>query len=132
MKVNIFSRRKIQILLQGDFPANTAVISFYDPDKIPVDYNGKVERLIQIPLDDFQRDFPEAADLAKFISKAKSDGFNIICQCESGQSRSAGCAAAILEYYYQSGNIIFDNDRYYPDQMIFDKVIDALIEIKSW
>ena len=119
MKVNIFSRRKIQILLQGDFLANTAVISFYDPDKMPVDYNGKAERLIQIPLDDFQRGFPEAGDLAKFIDKAKSDGLNIICQCESGQSRSAGCAAAILEYYYQSGNLIFDNDRYYLDCLLY-------------
>lgn len=131
MKVNIFSRRKIQILLQGDFLANTAVISFYDPDKIPVDYNGKAERLIQIPLDDFQRGFPEAGDLAKFIDKAKSDGLNIICQCESGQSRSAGCAAAILEYYYQSGNIIFDNDRYYLDQMVYHKVFDALETVSN-
>ena len=131
MKVNIFSRRKIQILLQGDFLANTAVISFYDPDKIPVDYNGKAERLIQIPLDDFQRGFPEAGDLAKFIDKAKSDGLNIICQCESGQSRSAGCAAARLEYYYQSGNIIFDNDRYYLDQMVYHKVFDALETVSN-
>ena len=31
MKVQIYSRKAIEKLLQGDFPENTAVISFYDP-----------------------------------------------------------------------------------------------------
>ena len=47
--------------------------------------------------------FLEADKLAKFIYEAKSDALNIICQCEYGESRSSGCAAAILEHFYQNG-----------------------------
>lgn len=39
--------------------------------------------------------FPEADELAEFIFTAKKDGKDIICQCEYGESRSSGCAAAI-------------------------------------
>ena len=49
--------------------------------------------------------FPEADSMAMFITKAYMDGKNIICQCEYGQSRSAGCAAAIKEYFYKDGII---------------------------
>lgn len=49
--------------------------------------------------------FPEADDMAMFITKAYMDGKNIICQCEYGQSRSAGCAAAIKEYFYKDAII---------------------------
>ena len=70
--------------------------------------------------------FPEVNVLAKFIDKAKNDGMDIICQCEYGQSRSAGCAAAILEHYYKNGISIFADYRYYPNQLIFNKIYEAL------
>ena len=34
----------------------------------------------------------------------KEDGYDIICQCEYGESRSSGCAAAIL------GAFLWDRD----------------------
>lgn len=132
MNLNIYSRRDIEKLLQCHFPDNTAVISFYNPPYAgidtygPVDYAGKAERIFQIALDDFQSDMPEAAGLAKFIDKAISDGLNIVCQCESGQNRSAGCAAAILEHYSHTGQTVFDSDRYRPDTMVYYAVLDAL------
>ena len=52
---------------------------------------------------------------------------NIICQCEHGQSRSAACAAAIKEHFEKSGIDIFADYRYYPNQLIFNKLRDALI-----
>lgn len=132
MKIKICSRKAAERLLQGCFPDNTAVISFYNPPYggantyTPVDYTGKAERIFQIALDDFQSDMPEAAELAKFIDKAISDGVNIICQCESGQNRSAGCAAAILEHYCYTGQTVFDSDRYRPDEMVYYSVLNAL------
>lgn len=131
MRVKICSRREAEKLLNEGFPAHTAVVSFYNPpnsyDKsTPVDYAGKADRVFQIALDDFQSNMPEAVDLAKFIDKAVSDGLNIICQCESGQSRSAGCAAAILEYYCHAGQSVFDSDRYRPDEMVYYSVLSAL------
>lgn len=127
MNVKICSRKEIERLLNHDFPTDTVVISFYDSDSAPrVDYKKKADFVLYIPLDDFQMELPQAKEIAKFIRTAKAKGLNIICQCESGQSRSAGCAAAILEHYYHKGQCVFDNDLYRPDEMVYDSVLDAL------
>lgn len=70
--------------------------------------------------------FPEADDLAEFIFTAKREGKDIICQCEYGERRSSGCVAAIHEYFYKDGIKIFADYRYYPNQMVYHKVYDAL------
>ncbi len=75
--------------------------------------------------------FPETADMAEFIYNAYNNGMDIICQCEYGQSRSAGTAAAIMEHFYKSGIWIFaDYDRF-PNQVVFHKVYDALENYKK-
>ena len=145
MEIKVYSRKAIEKLLQEDFPDNVAVISFCDPEsskslapKIPVDYSQKCNRVFQIAVHDIDlgtlADFnltydtylPEAEDLAKFIYSAKDDGLDIICQCEYGQSRSAACAAAIQEHFYKTGIWIFADYKYYPNQLIFNKVYNAL------
>lgn len=143
MQVTIHSRASVERLLKKGFPEKTAVISFYDPvmqkldrDYRPVDYQDKPAALMQIPLfdsgedeiDDYNSYFPEVEELAKFIRSAHENGLDIICQCDYGQSRSAGCAAAILQYFYGSGISVFADYRYYPNQMVFNKVLDALIK----
>ena len=150
MKVDIYSRKAVEELLKNDFPKNTAVISFYDPPNIrtgeiskPVDYKEKPERLFVVSVHDIDIDiledygltfdtyFPEAENLAEFIRQAHDDGLDIICQCEYGQSRSAACAAAILEHYCKDGISIFADYRYYPNQLIFNKVRKALTVTKE-
>ncbi len=150
MKVSIYSRKAIEELLQAGFPQNTAVISFYDPtssfrieNQTPVDYSGKVSRIFQVAVHDidlsvlpqydltYDTYFPEADDLSKFIYSAKADGLDIICQCEYGASRSSACAAAILEHFYKTGISIFADYRYYPNQVVYHKVFDALENFKS-
>ena len=145
MQVQIFSRDAMEKLLKGDFPQNAAVVSFYDPPNIrtgeitkPVDYKGKAERVFAVPLYDididiledyglnFETYFPEVDRLAEFIDKAYRDGLDILCQCEYGQSRSAACAAAILEHYYKNGISVFADYRYYPNQLVHNKVYTAL------
>lgn len=145
MKVEIYSRKEIEKLIDSSALNNKAVISFYNPiskrnadNYLPVDYKGKCRRLFKVAVHDidieilkdygltFDTYLPEASDLAEFIVSAISDGFDIICQCEYGQSRSAACAAAIKEYYEKSGISIFADYRYYPNQLIFNKVLDAL------
>lgn len=150
MKVDIYSRKAIEKLLQNDFPKNVAVISFYDPvnrrtgkrDK-PVDYSLKTRRVFPIAIHDIDLEvlpkyrltydtyFPEADNLAEFIYSAYNERVDIICQCEYGQSRSAACAAAILEHFYHNGISIFADYRYYPNQLIFNKIFDALNSLKN-
>ena len=147
MTVKIYSRKAMEALLSKDNLESTAIISFHDPvgrgrrcpqDYEPIDFTGKCDRVMQIALHDLDPEaladfglsvetyFPEADELAEFIYKAKEDGLNIICQCEYGQSRSAGCAAAILQHFEGRGIDVFVDYRYYPNQLVYHKVFDAL------
>ena len=147
MKITICSRKNIEKLLSQGKIENTAIISFHDPVGRgrrclsyyePIDFTGKCERVMQIAIHDLDPDaladfglsvdsyFTEANSLAEFIYKAKEDGLDIICQCEYGQSRSAGCAAAILEHFDGRGIDVFVDYRYYPNQLVYHKVFDAL------
>ena len=141
MTVTICSRKEMEPLLQNFLPKNTAVISFYDPPPKglpPIDYSDKAERVFQVALHDIDFDildmfglsydtyFPEADSLAEFILAAETERLDFICQCEYGQSRSAGCAAAILEYFCKTGISVFADYRYYPNQMVYNKIYEAL------
>lgn len=144
-KITIMSRTVMERMMAADFPDNTAVVSFYDPktkrnpaDYKPIDYSGICDRVFPIALHDidleilgeygmtFDTYFPQADDLARFIISAVSDGCDIICQCEYGQSRSAACAAAIQEFFDRSGIEVFADYRYYPNQLVFNKLLAAL------
>ena len=150
MNVSIYSRKAIEELLKGDFPKNVAIISFCDPeiahidkDYRPVDYSSKTDRVFLVRIRDIDIDilekynltydtyFTEVTDLAKFIYSAKADGLDIICQCEYGQSRSAACASAILEHFYKNGISVFRDYRYYPNQLVFNKLYEALEDIRK-
>ena len=147
MKIKIYSRRAIEALLSRGRLEGFAVISFHDPigrgrrsgeDYAPIDFTGRCDRVMQIAIHDLDPEvlyelglsvesyFPEADELAKFIYDAKNDGLGIICQCEYGQSRSAACAAAILQHFEKRGIDIFADFRYYPNQLVYHKVFDAL------
>lgn len=144
--VYILSRSAAEKLLQDGFPPNTVVISFYDPPSrrtgwkaTPLDYGGKPLEVIYVPLHDidleilgeyglsFDTYFPEAPDVAARIYHAiETLGVDIACQCEYGQSRSAACAAAIREHFYGDGIEIFADYRYYPNQLVYNKMKAAL------
>ena len=145
MNVRIYSREAVsQLLNAGSFPEKTAVISFYDPpdgkrkSMGKVDYSSTSARTFFVPARDidppvltqeglsYDDYFPEADELAAFILQAEKDELSIICQREYGQSRSAACAAAIRQYFHKDGIEIFADYRYYPNQMIYHKVFEAL------
>ena len=146
MNVFIYSRDDIeQIISEGKFPKNTAVISFcdtaikrIDADYTHVDYRGVCDCVFYSELDDLDLDsikdkgytydlyFPEADEIAEFVYNAFNSGMDIICQCEYGQSRSAGCAAAICEHFYHNGIEIFADYKRCPSQVVYHKIYDAL------
>lgn len=151
MNINIYSREAIEaIIANGRFPDNTAVIRFYDPaikqidkDYTHVDYSRVCDTVFYSELEDLDRDcladkgitydifFPESEEIAAFIYQAYDKGMDIICQCEYGQSRSAGCAAAILEHFYHTGITVFADYNYYPSQLVYHKIFDALVKIQT-
>lgn len=68
----------------------------------------------------------QAERIAEFVHKYADITDVLICQCHYGQSRSAGCAAAIAEYFCGAGIIVFSDDRYYPNKLVYHKVLEAL------
>lgn len=68
----------------------------------------------------------QASAIAEFYFAICDKAECIVCQCEHGQSRSAAVAAAILEYRSRRGIKIFSDDRYYPNKVVFRKVLAAL------
>ncbi|WP_024859207.1 hypothetical protein [Ruminococcus albus] len=149
MNVTILSRRQAEDLItEGRFPENSDVISFYDPQEYAPDGYSRVDfsrinaevfyvEAPDIDWDSFENMSPaevrlveDISELADFIYAAFDQDKNIICQCDFGQSRSAGCAAAILEHFYSSGKTIFEDSKYFPNQMIFAEVLQALIQKK--
>ena len=149
MKVEIHSRMSIKKLIEEGFPKNTAVISFYTPQKmrraedVRIDYSGVCNKVFYIAVPDidikclsdygytYETYLAEADELAKFIYEARADGLDIICQCDYGQSRSTACAAAILQHFEKRGIDIFADYRYYPNQLVYHKVFDALEKQKK-
>ena len=145
MNVSVLSRNDVyKIIVNGEFPKNTAVITFFDPPNghsagyQPVDYSDVTDDVFYVCIPDidwdaFENDpegikafFPQAGEAAEFILKAHDEGKDIICQCDYGQSRSAGCAMAILEYFECNGKKIFEDQRYFPNQLVFGKILSAL------
>lgn len=143
MTVKITSRKALEAYLRDHRLEHTVVISFYDPPSqycpsggVPMDYRDA--RVFSVALHDIGREdlpdldltydtyFPEAGALAEFVLAAVGDGLDIVCQCEYGQSRSAACAAAILEHFCYTGISVFADYRYCPNQMVYHKIKDAL------
>lgn len=124
MEVNICSRRDAEKLLAEGLPGNLMVVAFHDPDIPPVAYPAG--RAICVSLDDFQTNLPQAEEIARFIYAARAKGLDILCQCERGRSRSAGCAAAIWEHFEGRGEALFYDARFSPDQLVYDRVLAAL------
>ena len=149
MEVSIYSRKAVKELIENGFPQNTAVISFYTPknkrdyEENRVDYDGVCDKVFYVGIPDIDIEIlsdygytydtylAEADELAKFIHEARADGLDIICQCDYGQSRSAACAAAILQHFEGRGINIFADYRYYPNQLVYHKVFDALEKQKE-
>ena len=142
-----FQQTSNRRIAPGRFPGENSSHQFYDPETsrfIAEDYRPLIIKKKQTdyskfpPLHDidlsvlpeygltYETYFPEADALAEFIYSAKTDGYNIICQCEYGESRSSGCAAAILEHFYKNGISVFADYRYYPNQVVYHKVLEAL------
>ncbi|MCL2631254.1 MAG: hypothetical protein FWD49_07040 [Firmicutes bacterium] len=151
MKTEIYSRERVENLIESGFPKNAVAISFRDRPMIandpyctPVRYPQGVA-VYHCVADDITHDditsghpkareitaesfFQDAVKMADFILEQAEKGItNFICQCEFGQSRSAGVAGAIEEFFNKNGISVFADYRYCPNQIIYNKLIKALV-----
>ena len=124
------------------FPDHDRHQIFIEPEgrttEEPIDFDGRCERVFTLTIPDMDREvladfgytydsyLSEADALAQFIYEAIRDRLSLICQCDYGQSRSAACAAAILQHFEGRGIDVFADYRYYPNQLVYHKIYDAL------
>ena len=152
MKIAIFNKNKIEALAHKGFAPHTALISITDAEWEYASLENKPEFLFQVAFDDIDNDVfvdelgraptdeertrieakyrmltdAQAGEIADFILSIKGKADLLICQCEHRQSRSAAVAAAVLEYLNKSGIKTFAVDHYYPNKMVFKKVLAQL------
>ena len=96
----------------------------------PEDIMSSDEKLIEVLKDNDITVFSKktAKKISSFVIKHFDNANTIICQCHYGQGRSAGCAAAINEFYYGNGIDIFADERYSPNKLVYRLLIEALRE----
>lgn len=152
MKILIMSRRAIEKMAEQAFPDNTAVISIADYGDAFATLKNSPTYILRVAFDDVDNDVigdklgthgtdaeivaiekkyhmfssDQAEELAWFFADVSEKTEVLICQCEHGQSRSAAVASAILEYRSRRGIDIFADDRYYPNKVVFRRLLSAL------
>lgn len=126
-------------LIHSKFPDNTAVISYFGTNEKPVNFPSYIKH-IRLFIDDLREDEIDDPDnfhiddfrrIARFVFNCKEKDLDIICQCEEGISRSAGTAAAILEYFENNENLIFKDDKYIPNLVFYNNLYRCLKEIQE-
>ena len=137
MEVKVLSKRGLKEFINEGFYDKLSVISFYEADEKPIKLPDDVKALF-VKSDDLDRDelkymnigysqyLPESDKIAGFILEAYKEDREIICQCNYGQSISAGCAAAVVEYFDNDGIRFFSDYRFCPNQLVFHKIYNAL------
>lgn len=73
-----------------------------------------------------QTDVKEITDFVKKYESSDEE-VNLVVNCEAGQSRSAGVAAAIMKYLYDDDKAIFNNTKYTPNMLCYNKVLYGLV-----
>ena len=152
MKILIKSRFDIEKIASKPFEQKVALISITDYNWTFARLKYKPDYLLQLAFDDVNNDVFEdelhrkpteverinienkyhmmtdeqARQISEFYNDVRDKADILICQCEHGQSRSAAVAASILEYSCRRGISVFAHDKYYPNKMIFKKVLSQL------
>ena len=148
------SRRAIEKYCENPMIEDTAIISITDFNGSFAQLKNPPKHLLQLAFDDVDNDVmvdelgrqpteverkqietkynmlsdEQADEVASFYRNVVDEVECFICQCEHGQSRSAAVAAAILEHRSKRGIRIFSDDRYYPNKVVFRKILKALTQ----
>ena len=126
--------------IKEGLPSNVAIISFSDTEEEFIVFPNKTDvlhvafydvRPYTVAKHHYGGILPQARQIAEYISKKISEGKDIICQCDYGISRSAGCAAAIMEMWGNRGIEIFADYRYSPNQFVYNKVLKELKNVRT-
>ena len=142
-KVIVLNRFQAQQLTEVDSSLTRAIISIsnWADDHPQFNTNNhsiaaiKYVEFLDMDTDELGKYEPEcfisketARDIAEFVKEWWDRVDQIVVHCDGGVSRSAGCAAAILKYFTGDDFEIFDNPNYYPNMLVYRRVLNALME----
>lgn len=152
--VSVLGRNELEALSQQRFEPGTYVISITDTDAPLVRLQHQPQAILRLTFDDVgDEEYPigchvmedadsededvialisscitdeQAAHIATFVQTNLANMEYLIVSCEMGQSRSAAVAAAIVEHYTNRPCAIYNDKRFYPNELVYHKVKDAM------
>ena len=137
-KVIVLNWKQALELAENDFSLNRVIVSIRTKnDPIVLEWwkanNHSIFDICTVKFNDVEegRDAItpiQANIIAKFIKKWWDKVDQIVVHCDGGVSRSAGCAAAILKYFTNDDSQIFDDKNFYPNMLVYRRVLNALME----
>lgn len=65
----------------------------------------------------------DAKNILTFVEEHKDKFDTLVCACEAGISRSAGCAAALEKIYFGTDEI-YDSTKYFPNSLIYRTILN--------
>lgn len=158
LSIHVMSQVTLQRLAAVPFDEGTFVVSIVDTDAQPVRLINAPAGIVRLSFDDiypvghplfemygdYEDDAyavlsetfspmseKQAARVAQFVMENLPRMRTLVCQCHYGQSRSAGVAAAVSEWLYGNGSRFFNDERYCPNQHVYQLVLSALQHIDT-
>ena len=139
MKIVVMSQNRIEEYARTSNSETSILISITShcgrQADVHMNENNKILNTLFLRFDDTDRKemdlgitHIDARKIIEFIKKNLGNGNvdKIIVNCEAGQSRSAGVAAALMKYLNNDDTPIFDNPRYTPNMLCYRTVLDMV------
>ncbi|MGN0535450.1 MAG: hypothetical protein ACI4IR_05565 [Eubacterium sp.] len=141
--INIIAlnREKAIRLSYSDFDKDKIIISIRDPNKVKPEFNinnSSIKDILYLSFYDISEETKsifggyesmspiDAILIRDFVLKWQNEIGAIWVQCEMGMSRSAGIAAAIMEYFDIDSKKILESNQYYPNKLCYDLTKNVL------
>lgn len=112
----------------------TAIISITEPraETVRFDSNPRIVAILHLKFFDSIMESSDsiqewqANEIVDFVSNVKDQVEEILIQCEAGQSRSAGVAAALMLWLNGTNDEIMKDNYYYPNKRCFELVMGSI------
>ncbi len=137
MDIIVKSKKEMEEYAMQEHNKTSIVISIAsknnDKANIKSDYNNKIKDIQFVQFDDTDSlggiECIDASKIKRFLLRhiGDTDLGLIIVQCEAGQSRSAGVAAALMKYFWNDDTAIFNNHKYTPNMLCYRTMLNELM-----
>lgn len=135
MEIIVLSKQQAIIRSCTDFDKKKIIISVRDPNNDKAGFNScnsSIKDILYLSFYDISEETKsifggyesmspiDAILIRDFVLKWQNEVDEIWIQCEMGMSRSAGIAAALMEYFSIDSNSILNSNQYYPNKLCYN------------